>query len=416
MWIAADRGRLLLRAIAKGHPLASRLDPGAELLEIDGRPAKIVREEVRRRARVWSGWSSDHFLDGRLSWQFFPHGDRATLPCRFLNTDGKVVDVDVPRWGPGGRPLMHRDATMPEGLPPTGNAVSRMLDGKVGYIRILGSMNEPTRKAFFEAFDELKGAKGIVLDCRGMGGGGDAPAWAMAGRFYTKATNLGTSGTLMPSGDWQFEGPVVMLQDEREISSAETFTWAMTETGRAVSVGRPTAGGTIIPMSIQVPSGMFDLKLGVTDRKTPIKGIQPEGHGTPPDIFVPYEPVLLERFGDPVMGIGRDVLARLMEGEEKAKVVASYPASFGSKKALVSWVKRLCMTKENPMPDFAAAVTRLEQLGEKAPAGWAKEIAAQKAYEAMIANEFPPGEAARKAFLEKHGGSRYGAAVKKGFN
>jgi hypothetical protein len=314
---------------------------------------------------------------------------------------------------------MRTDVTMPEGLAARDLAVSKMLDGKIGYVRILGSMNEPTRKAFFDAFDELKGAKGILLDCRGMGGGGDSAAWAMAGRFYSKATNLGTSGTLMPSGEWQFDGPVVMLQDDREISSAETFTWAMTETDRAVSVGRPTAGGTIIPTSFKVPSGMFELKLGVTDRKTPILGNQPEGQGTPPDIHVPYEPVLLKEMGDPDMEVGRFVLVRLMDGEKRGSVIRDFPEAFFTKRAragFVSWAKLLCRTKENPMPDFESTSFTLEANGESTPAGWAKEIAAQKAYEAMIAKEFPPGEAARKAFLEEHGGTRYGTAVKKGFN
>jgi C-terminal processing protease CtpA/Prc len=419
LWIAVERGRLVLRAIMDGHALSSRLTPGAELIEIDGRPAKIVHEEVRRKARVWSGWSSIHFLDARLSWQFFPHGDRARLSARFLNPDGKVVAVEVPQWGPGGRPLSRRDVTMPEGLPRDGRAVSKMLDGKVGYIRILGSMDQSTRAEFFTAFDALKGAKAIVLDCRGMGGGSDRPAWAMAGRFYEKPTNLGTSGTLMPSGGWQFGGPVVMLQDEREISSAESFTWAMTETGRVVSVGRPTAGGTIIPTSFPAPSGLFDLQLGVTDRRTPIEGIQPEGHGTPPDIFVPYEPFLLRRHADPTLAVGLEVLTKLMDGAKKDDVVASYPGALlarrGVRDAFVAWERRICETKENLMPDFAGASERLRELGAKVPKSWAREIEAQKAYEAMVAAAFPPPEEARKAFLGKHGRTRYGAAVRKGF-
>jgi C-terminal processing protease CtpA/Prc len=118
-----------------------------------------------------------------------------------------------------------------------------------------------------------------------------------------------------------------MLTDEREVSSAETFTWAMTETGRAVTVGRPTGGATIIPLSFTVPSGLFTFRLGVTDRKTPGRGVQPEGIGTAPDVFVPYTAKLLKGGRDPVLSIGRELLADLLSGTPReAAVRAARPS------------------------------------------------------------------------------------------
>ena len=41
----------------------------------------------------------------------------------------------------------------------------------------------------------------------------------------------GLHGRIEASGSWQFDGPVVMLQDETEVSSAETFTCTSTGIG-----------------------------------------------------------------------------------------------------------------------------------------------------------------------------------------
>jgi len=399
LWIARDGGRILLRAFSPGHPLERKIRPGAELLSVDGRPARLVHEEARQQMRKWSGWSSTHFLDSCLSFRFFPFGKKTLISVEFLNPDGKIVDAKLVQFGPDGRGCSRVAVTMPEGVVPKGKAVSARLEGDLGYIRILGGMNEPTRADFFAAFDELKGVKGVILDCRGMGGGTDRPAYAMAGRFFPKG------GVVPPSGDWQFKGPVVLLQDERQVSSAETFTWVMTESDRVVSVGRPTGGATIVPMGFEVPSKLFKFRMGVSDRRTPIKRVQPEGVGTPPDIFVSYEPYLLAKYGDPVFGIGEAVLRRRVRGEKPG-----LPPDPERIEAAASWVKRLCGERRNAMPDFAGA---LERLGDSAKASWRKEAEAQRAWEALVAEEFPVPAGELKTFRRKYAGTRYAAAVKR---
>ena len=306
LWIAAEKGRLLVRAT-----LRDDIVPGTTLLEIDGRSARDVHADVCRTMRRWNGWSSQHFLDARLSFQFFRFGDKQTLRIKGREPGGAEKTWTLKRWGPGGKGLSRVHATMPSGIAFAKGAASGKLDDDTGYVRITGSMNEQTRKAFFVALDRLKGVRGIVLDCRGMGGGGDNAAWAMAGRFAVR--------TLRKTGDWQFEGPVVMLQDERMISSAETFTWAMAESGRALTVGRPTGGATIIPRMFSAPSGLFEFRMGTHDRKTTFKKVRPEGIGSAPDIFVSYD--LLQKYADPTLAIGREALKRLVAGEDRAKVI-----------------------------------------------------------------------------------------------
>lgn len=385
LWIAGDRGRLVLRDWLPQHQLAGKLVRGAELISIDGQPAQRVHRAVRDRLREWHGWSSTHFLDARLSTQFFPFGEKRKLRVRFLlPVSGTVQDLELPRWGPRGKSLSRQARTMPPGLAAEGHAAATELADGIGYLRILGSMNEATEKAFHAALDTLESAEAILLDCRGMGGGSDHPAWRMAGRFFEHRTSNGTAGHIVPTGRWQFTGPLVMLQDEREGSSAETFTWAMVETGRAVSVGRPTAGMTIIPRVFRLPSGIASFRLGVHDRKTPIRGVQPEGAGTPPDVLVPYEPLLLQQHADPIRAIALALLQRMKAGLDKERLVAAFagllegdvgklrragkktldalPASLGGfVPSAIDWEIRLQNHEASPAPDFPRASARLER-------------------------------------------------------
>ncbi|MCU0726129.1 MAG: S41 family peptidase [Planctomycetes bacterium] len=430
LWIAAGEGRLVLRALMPGHPLAGRIQAGADLLRIGGRPAKVVHEEVRRRVREWIGFSSDHFLDARLSFQFFPFGDADRLPVEFQNPGGEVARVTLDRWGPGGRGLGRAAVSMPEGVPAEGRAVSKMLGGGVGYVRILGAMDGETAAEFHRAFDALREAKTILLDCRGMGGGSDLPAWEMAGRFFPKAATLGDR-RLEPTGPFQFAGPVVMLTDEREISSAETFTWAMAETGRAVTVGRPTGGATIIPSVIELPSGLASFRLGVHDRATPIRKVHPEGIGSAPDVFVPYAPPVFEARGDPEVEAG---LAVLRDGPEPWNRVYSGTGALADVapglRDLAVRILRFEMGRgdaADPLPDLAGAAERIAKYAEalsgclpqaeldgtrSAAAAFRAEVPAQRAFEALLSGPLPPPPQELAAFLAAHGASRYAAAAR----
>lgn len=155
--------------------------------------------------------------------------------------------------------------------------------GAVGYVRITGRMDEATERAVHAAIDSLRDRKAFVLDCRGMGGGSDSVARAIAARFFPEGFDNGQHGLVGPSGSWQFDGPVAMLQDALEVSSAETLTWALSETDRVLSVGQATGGWAIIPRVFECPSKLLGFRIGTNARTTPIRRVQTEGTGWPPD-------------------------------------------------------------------------------------------------------------------------------------
>jgi hypothetical protein len=291
LWIVEDEGRFHVagRDGTDGPP------PGATLATIGDWPFHLAMERELRRCSIVLGISSKHSFFASIGNRGVPMGEATEVELGYLD-EGKLKRATVRRWGPSGRGFDLFVATVPEGLKHGEGAVATMLEGKgkanIGYVRITGSMNGATAKAFHGALDRLKGADAIVLDCRGMGGGSDDSAWEMAGRFFVRPAANGSNRRIEPSGAFQHAGPVVMIQDSLEVSSAETFTWAMSETGRALSVGRPTGGWSIIPRRFSAPSGRFDFRVGVTDRKTPIKGLLTEGIGWAPDVLVPLGPMI----------------------------------------------------------------------------------------------------------------------------
>ena len=319
LWVGWDKGRLVVQGMIDGNGLAGVVPLGSTIAAIDGEPAWLSMERLKRRILEFEGTSTDASLWASMDNKLLPFGDKQKVDLLVFTPESKTKTAGATRWGkfgPGVAGFGH-ECTWPDGVAPGDGAVAKMLETpwckKLGYLRITGGMNEPTVAAFNKAFDSLKGMEACLLDCRWMGGGGDSQAWAMAGRFFKVGADNGEYGKLGPTGPWQFDGPVVMLQNENEVSSAETFTWAMTETARVVSVGRPTGGWGIIPDGFQCPSGIVSFRLGVNMRATPVKHVQTEGVGWPPDVLVPFGPVVRAKT-DPVREIGLEVLHAMKAG------------------------------------------------------------------------------------------------------
>lgn len=460
LWIAWEDGRVMVRGHRPGHSLERTLPLGSMILAVDGVPTWLFLELERERIARHVGISSDHSLWSSLSNKLFPFGERQTINALVLTPELETRTVTIPRWGPEGKSFDSRQATLPEGVAWQEGAVSTMLSfpwcKEVGYLRITGSMDEQTAAAVHRAFDALEGMEGLLLDCRSMGGGGDASAWEMAGRLFPEGANNGRHGRIEPSGSWQFAGPVVMLQDESEVSSAETFTWAVTETERVVSVGRPTGGWGIIPRGYQCPSGLVSFRLGVNDRPTPIRGVHTEGVGWPPDVLVPYGPLLWAR-PDVVAEIGLEVLRTMVAGATRKQAAEAFAAAFAGDlgplerlegvvakqdpgwsskdwcqriqedlELTIAMEKQALEEKKVDAVDAAGVARRLTALRErakglgvksiaaleKAQKSLAKEAAAQADLAALARDGGIAEAAARKSWLSRHGGTRTGKLVK----
>ena len=462
LWFGFEHGKFVLRGIAEGLQGGGQLETGSVLVAVGDEPAWLAMERDRRRIAAYHGISSDHSLYASMSNRLLPFGERSRLPLTFIGPDGELQQVTVARFSPSGKSFSPSSVQLPEGVEIKQGAVSKLLEpewgGKLGYLRITGGMNAETATAFHAAMEELRGMDALLLDCRSMGGGGDGPAWEMAGRFYPKGVDNGRNGRIEASGDWQFDGPIVTLQNESMVSSAETFTWAMNEPGRVLSVGRNTGGWAIIPRVFDCPSGLASVRIGVTDRPTPIRGILTEGIGWPPDVLLPLGPVFCAR-PDPAREIALEILHVLMAGYEVERVREDFAALFRGEVAAFRragsvYAKKADGFKPDRLarqvlddlraelqleigmlrqdgaatPDLLGADARLAGLVARGKAAGLDaeasrltkavraaraEMEAQRALLALLDREMgPPDPKQRKKFLSRHGKGRLGTLLR----
>ena len=154
---------------------------------------------------------------------------------------------------------------------------------------------------FDTALGTLMDAPGLIIDLRGKGVGGTALAERMAGRFLSEAFVYGREhyrGRL-PQRGWQlhldyrvtprapvYPGPLVLLGDELTMSTAEQFLVALVDSGRALLVGRRTAGSSGNPVKFRLPGeGVARFSTGDFRR---VDGTSIEGVGLVPHVPVVY--------------------------------------------------------------------------------------------------------------------------------
>jgi len=120
-----------------------------------------------------------------------------------------------------------------------------------------------------QALTALQNCKGMIVDVRLNGGGGDYFGMQIAGRFtqtpflaFTKKPFTSGSNSIRPqqifvtkTGAVQFAKPVVVLTSIFTASAAETFTIAMAQLPQVTLVGERTDGGLSDMLPKSLPNG-----------------------------------------------------------------------------------------------------------------------------------------------------------------
>ena len=168
----------------------------------------------------------------------------------------------------------------------------------------------------------LEGAKGIVLDLRGNGGG-DAEAMAdVASLFLDEGTNLGKfadrSGASFELQTfskrlWRIPNllptklPLVVLTSENTSSAAEILVAALQSKGRAQVIGTDTCGCVLaIRNRHALPDGGV-LDVSEFDYRT-ANGVRLEGVGVKPDKLTPLTRTDIYSRHDPAMDLAKHIL------------------------------------------------------------------------------------------------------------
>lgn len=167
--------------------------------------------------------------------------------------------------------------------------VERELIDDIGYIRVW-SFGEDTAAQFGQALKEVegKGAKGLIIDLRGNGGGYLQSCLDMAGYFIggqpATLVNIKSEGRyyIMSQPNLQVDLPTLILVDGYTASASELFAGALQDYGKAYLLGSNTFGKGSIQSLFPLSNGSV-LKLTVGYFCTP-KGRQINGVGLKPDL------------------------------------------------------------------------------------------------------------------------------------
>ena len=149
-----------------------------------------------------------------------------------------------------------------------------LLPDSIGYI-ILNSFTENCAREVRLALVDLRnqGARGLVFDLRGNGGGSLAEAVDIAGLFVPKGTEVVSTKGKIPQAAQSFKTrrepldlhlPLVVLVDGQSASASEIVAGAMQDLDRGVILGRRTYGKGLVQAVRELP---YNASLKVTTSK-----------------------------------------------------------------------------------------------------------------------------------------------------
>jgi hypothetical protein len=200
-------------------------------------------------------------------------------------------------------------------------------DDGIGYINIHKLASPRLPEVFDEVLAHIIDTKGMIVDLRFNGGGSETLARQVAGRFcdqeYVYSLSQYRSGPRHsdlspkyerkcgPSGPWYYTGPVVVLQGQKTMSSAESFVFMLAQCPQVTTLGDRTAGSSGNPRRVDAGAGIVAnlprwLDMGPDGRPIEKVGIDPE-------IRVDAKPEEFTKENDPVLAAALEHLRGLRE-------------------------------------------------------------------------------------------------------
>ncbi len=204
-----------------------------------------------------------------------------------------------------------------------GLAYGRTEDNR-GYITVWNLSTEGLSDSFDEALEKLSDTTGMIVDLRFNGGGDETMARRMAGRFLAKEAvysknqyrngskhkNLGQvlDRSFEPRGPWRYTAPVILLQGQRTMSSAESMALMFAQCEEVTTLGDRTAGSSANPRRLELPRGIVVNLPRWLDMDT--KGKPIDRVGIAPDVVSEANQPKDFKNGDPVFDEALELLAK----------------------------------------------------------------------------------------------------------
>lgn len=185
-------------------------------------------------------------------------------------------------------------------------AESKLIDESIGYLKVnsWGTSSDidfaNKSKILEEKIDRVKNSDSLIIDVRGNDGGNSNLSQFIASYFINKPityckvlkriqgdNKLREENLEIKPKDVFLDKKLVILTDEKCFSSNEMFILMLKDTGRAITIGQKTGGGSGNPKQFNVKLGGKDYSLRVSTWRIYRNNGEPlEGVGIEPDIKV----------------------------------------------------------------------------------------------------------------------------------
>lgn len=244
-------GAPIVVSVAPGSA-ARQLDilPGDELVAVDGKPVTAT-----------SAMELEITLSG-------PKRSEVRLALERRRSDGTIAQLER---------IVKRESFDAETAVP----VAVMRDSGTGYVRVTTFMGEKVADDLHAALERLEkaGMTRLVLDLRDNGGGSVDEAARVAGEFLPRGaivyTSSGRKAEITDTGRvkrsfWRSERhyPIVVMVNDGTASASELVAGALQDHDRALIVGRPTFGKSLLMRGFPMADGSV-LVLVIGQVRTP---------------------------------------------------------------------------------------------------------------------------------------------------
>lgn len=259
-------GRILVARVLDESLRSQGIEPGAEVLEVNGLP---VKEYGEARVAPYQSASTPQDLASRTFEQRLlagPLSEPVELTLR--SQSGEVFKRKVGRLSPEERAKLNTRPVME----------LRLLPGNVAYVALNSFEDNSAAEQFEAKLGEILKADALIIDVRENGGGNSDVGYRILAKLTDKpfktsrwrtrdyrptyrawgraeGTYAEDAGEVQPSGNPPFAKPVVVLTSARTYSAAEDFVVAFDAMQRGTIVGEPTGGSTGQPLLFPLPGG-----------------------------------------------------------------------------------------------------------------------------------------------------------------
>ncbi len=244
-----------------GQPVVASVAPGTSAARQDILPGDVLVAIDGNRVLAESPVELEVFLAGA-------RGSEVRLTFERERTDGTRVELERPE---------RRERGEDESAVP----VAMMLDGQTGYVRVVTFVNERAAEDLNAALRRLEdqGMQRLLLDLRDNGGGMVNEATRVASEFLPAGATVYVSegrkaevrdSVVVRRSFMRSERryPIVVMVNEGTASASELVAGALQDHDRAVIVGRPTFGKSLLMQGFPLSDGSI-IMMTIGHIKTP---------------------------------------------------------------------------------------------------------------------------------------------------